>query len=225
MTPDTPPPTCLVCHRTASRWQVCPACQDRTDDDLAEISDLYALLDTHRHVFELLGPADTNARGKRIDPPAPGDLDVMALLDPRTGPYATLASWVLLVREERLQRPQTRPAPDPDPGTNPVTFVALVAFLRAWWPRLAEDHPAADDFAREMRHERHRLDDAVRGQRTRAVDLGRCPVVLPATDTQPARGCGAPLRHDPTQPVIRCRECGSSWPDDQWPRLAGMLAV
>ena len=224
MTADTPA-ACLVCHRPTGRWVVCPRCQDRTDDDLAEIGALYCLLDVHRWTFELLGPADTNARGKRIDPPAPGDLHIIDVLDARGGPWAVLASWVQLIREERLERPQTRRDTDPDPGANPDTFVALVAFLRAWWPRLCDDHPAADDFAREMRDTRRLLDEAVRGPRSRRVHLGRCPVVLPATDTTPARECGAVLHHDPTQPVIRCHACGTAWSDEEWPRLAAMLQV
>lgn len=224
MTSDTPA-ACLVCHRPTGRWVVCPRCQDRTDDDLAEIGALYCLLDVHRHTFELLGPADTNARGRRIDPPAPGDLDVMAVLDARGGPWGVLASWALLIREERLERPQTGRGAEVDADTTPVTFVALVAFLRAWWPRLCDDHPAADDFAREMRDVRRVLDEAVRGPRERRVRLGDCPVVLPATDTAPARECRAPLWHDPTLPVIVCHRCGARWSDDEWHRLAGMLAV
>ena len=186
---------CTVCHRPSGRWVVCPRCQDRTDDDLAEIGGLYAILDAHRWTFELLGPTDSNARGKRIDPPAPGDLDVMAVLDARGGPVAILASWAACVREDYHLAP----------SATPESMVTLVAFLRAQWPVMCDAHPAADDMAREMREVRRVLDEAVRGPRSRRVHLGRCPVVLPATDTAPARGCLAPLHHDPTLPTIRPR--------------------
>ena len=214
----TAPPSCLVCGRPSASWAVCPSCQDRIDDHLAEIADLYALLDACRDEF--LMPANeadtgTNGRGRRIDPPPPGDLEVMALLDRRTGVVAMLAAWASDVRETYGLVQPAKPEP----------LVELVRVLRAQLPRIVESHPAVDDFAREVRTTLRDLDAAVRGPLDRRVKLGGCPVVLPATDTAPAHACGHTLYANPISPVIHCRGCGSRWPRDEWDWLAAMIAV
>jgi hypothetical protein len=215
--PMTAQPRCLICHKPRPRWEACPTCQDRLDENLLELLDLYAILDTHRDRFLLPGnEADAgNHRGKRIDPPAPGDLAVMEILDSRTGPFAVMASWLGIIREDFSLAPPAQPE----------TLMVVVGHLRKQLPRICDQHPAVDEFARETRNALRSLDLAVRGPRDRRIPLGECPVVLPADDDEPARACRRPLYHDPSQPTIRCLGCGSTWAGDvEWAWLAALLA-
>ena len=210
---------CAVCGQPGSRWQVCPTCQDRVQADLDEVTALLALLHRCRHRLELPGSGDGNRRGRGIDPAAPGDLHVMGLDDPRSlavagapSPAAWAASWCLLLAEERALASLP---PDP-PGQ------ALL--LAAWWPSIAETAEWAGALAGETVDVRRVLDSAVRGPRFALIELGTCPVVLPASDTGPARECGATLRHRAEEWAIRCRACGSWWVGPLgWARLAEMM--
>lgn len=95
-------------------------------------------------------------------------------------------------------------------GESSATLVGVIGFLRAWWPRAAADHPAADEFAADIRRMHTRatavlhLDDAT-------------PWTVPCPADTGAGDCGYRLAvdHSGRELLLHCPRCGSDWDIDR----------
>jgi len=157
-------------------------------------------------------------KGKRVDPPAPVRLDVVALLDRRTiarhpgdivPVLAILEGWARLVREERQLRPHQRRAT--------VTSEAGLLLGHLEW---IITQPFVDEFAKEIREVKSALQSAIGDHAPRSV--GRCPVVHADSDTE----CGGRLYQDRYGGMsVTCCKCGETWGEMELMRLGLMLAI
>jgi hypothetical protein len=205
MTDDTPRPRCIVphCPTPLEQWGICAHHITTTDQLLADLVDLHA----RAHTRLAPGTAGTHLRtvpGSR--PP----LDIAAL-------DLALGEWLLMTDEDTTDPPWTGlegweqdwrtylhlspygPATARRAARGMSTLVGVVTFLRAWWPRAAELHPAADEFVADVRRMHAAAKAALRESDPPAWSVA-CP-----TD-----GCGNRLRveHDGRDAVLRCKRCG-----------------
>ena len=154
-------------------------------------------------------------KGKRVDPPAPVRLDVVALLDRRTVSrqpgdlvpvLAILESWASMVREERQLQPCRRQA---TVTSEAGTLSAHLDWITA--------QPWIDELARELREVKAALHSAIGDHAPRPV--GRCPVVHPDADG----ACDGPLFQDRYGGMsVTCRRCGETWGETELRRLGLM---
>lgn len=173
-------------------------------------------------------PAETSQGGghvkKRADPPAPGDVTLMALWDTRTtaipvdvtrernwnansgrlepngggelpAVLSIVASWVLLLADER---PLTQALPS--------SVLAQLDLLKRHHEWIAAQG-YIDDYVMEMRELRKALASAVRDHVT--TRKGTCN--LPTESGV----CGGTLLQDNGSDVVRCVGCSARWVTDQ----------
>lgn len=208
---------CVLPHRepkgAVDGTLVCPGHARWLHSTLVDIVDSYALLP---HFYEPGTAIDDGqqVRGKRIDPPAPVRLDVVALLDRRTVArypgdiipvLAVLESWARMVREERqIQAPKAR--------ATVTTEASLLANHLPW----ISEQPWVDDLAKEIRDVKSALHSAIGDHAPRPV--GSCPVVHPD-----AGECGGKLFQDRYGGMsVTCRKCGETWGETELRRLGLM---
>jgi hypothetical protein len=156
-------------------------------------------------------------KGKRVDPPAPVRLDVVALLDRRTIAHnpgdlvpvlAILESWASLIREERQLQPCKRP--------TTVTSEAGTILAHLDW---AATQPWVDDLAKEIREVKSALHSAIGDHAPRPV--GTCPVIHPETGE-----CNGKLYQDRYGGMsVTCRKCGETWGETELRRLGLMQSA
>lgn len=156
-------------------------------------------------------------KGKRVDPPAPVRLDVVALLDPRTVArhpgdlvpvLAILESWARMVREERHLRA----------CQNQATITSEASLLIAHLDWIA-GQTWVGDLASELRDVKGALHSAIGDHAPRPV--GRCPVIHP--DAEGA--CDGPLYQDRYGGMsVTCRRCGETWGETELRRLGLMVS-
>jgi len=156
-------------------------------------------------------------RGKRVDPPAPVRLDVVALGDRRTvhrhagdilPVLAILESWARMIREEREITARTTVATILGESTF---LVAQVSWVIA--------QPWVDEFATELREVKSSLHSAIGDHAPRPV--GRCPVVHPETGE-----CSGPLYQDRYGRLsVTCRQCGETWGETELRRLGLVIGA
>lgn len=103
------------------------------------------------------------------------------------------------------------------------TWRCVCEFLAKWWPTMATEHPAADEFAEEILEVDRRLRAHQRADRTWLPLPGSpiCPIVHPGEDTS----CGGLLLEHQDERRVRCRDCGEEWTRSDYPRLAELLGV
>ena len=193
----------LLCHGHM-RWLT---------DSIDDIVITYALLP---HFYEPGTAVDDGhqVKGKRVDPPAPVRLDVVALLDKRTAyrypgdivpVLAMLEAWATLVRDERNLEPCRRPAT--------VTSEAGLLLAHIEW---IITQPFVKDFADEIRQVKSALHSAIGDHAPRPV--GTCPVVHPEDGE-----CGGKLYQDRYGGMsVTCRKCGETWGETELRRLGLM---
>ena len=185
---------------------------DAIDDILVTCALLPAFLEPGSAVDD-----GRQVKGKRVDPPAPVRLDVVALSDRRTQSrhagdiypvLAVLESWARLVREERkLQRPRF-----------PATILSETSLLEGHLDWIVAQ-PWVDDLAAELRQAQGALHSAIGDHAPRPV--GRCPVVHPD-----AGECGGPLFQDRYGGLsVSCRACGEVWGETELRRLGLMVGT
>lgn len=217
-----PRPACPVCHRldpSGQSWAVCPSCVSDVTGMLGEILDYHALAPA---ALERGSRTDAGPAPIHRDPPAPLDLTALELAagtalietdqDTAEPPWTGLESWELDWRRmldidrpygeasaHRLERARGR--------AEETTLLGCVRFLRTWWPQAAERHPAADEFAADVR--------AMHAWAKNALRIGEQPVwTFPCPgDLDNGALCGYRLRvtHDGRDVLIRCRRCERDW--------------
>jgi hypothetical protein len=182
-------------------------------DSIDDIVITYTLLP---HFYEPGTAVDDGhqVKGKRVDPPAPVRLDVVALLDRRTAyrhpgdivpVLAILEAWAQLVRDERKIQPCR--------NTTVTSEAGLLLGHLDWI--ICE--PFVTDFAEEIRQVKSALHSAIGDHAPRPV--GTCPVVHPDNDTE----CGGKLYQDRYGGMsVTCRKCGETWGETELRRLGLM---
>ena len=155
-------------------------------------------------------------RGKRVDPPAPVRLDVIALSDRRTiwqsegdivPVLAVLESWARMVREERDLQAD---------GVATITGEAMLLHAHRDW---IGAQPWVDELVRELRDVRSALHNAIGDHAPRSV--GACPVVDPDHGE-----CGGRLYQDRYGRLsVTCRKCGETWGETELRRLGLVIGA
>ena len=208
---------CLLPHRdpktAADGTLVCPGHTRWLRESIDDVVITYALLP---HFYEPGTAIDDGqqVKGKRVDPPAPVRLDVVALLDKRTVArhpgdivpvLAILEAWARLIREERQLQPCRRQAT--------VTSEAGTILAHIDWIIC---QPWVDDLAREIREVKSALHSAIGDHAPRPV--GTCPVIHPDTGE-----CAGKLYQDRYGGMsVTCRKCGETWGETELRRLGLM---
>ncbi len=211
---------CLLPHRdpkaAADGTLVCPGHTRWLTESIDDIVVTYALLP---HFYEPGTAIDDGqqVRGKRVDPPAPVRLDVVALLDKRTiarhpgdivPVLAILEAWARLIREERQLQPCRREAT--------VTSEAGTLLAHIDWIIC---QPWVDDLAREIREVKSALHSAIGDHAPRPV--GTCPVIHPDIGE-----CAGKLYQDRYGGMsVTCRRCGETWGETELRRLGLMQSA
>ena len=208
---------CLLPHRdpksAVDGTLVCPGHTRWLRESIDDVVITYALLPDFYEPGTAIDDGH-QVKGKRVDPPAPVRLDVVALLDRRTiarhpgdlvPVLAILEAWARLVREERnLQACQRRATVTSEAGT-------LIAHL-GW----IITQPFVDELAKELRECKSALHSAIGDHAPRPV--GRCPVVHPDSGE-----CDGPLYQDRYGGMsVTCRKCGETWGETELRRLGLM---
>lgn len=211
---------CLLPHRepktAANGTLVCPGHTRWLTESIDDVVVTYALLP---HFYEPGTATDDGqqVRGKRVDPPAPVRLDVVALLDKRTiarhpgdivPVLAILEAWARLVRDERQLQPCRR--------QTTVTSEAGTLLAHIDWIIC---QPWVDELAREIREVKSALHSAIGDHAPRPV--GTCPIVHPDTGE-----CGGKLYQDRYGGMsVTCRRCGETWGETELRRLGLMQSA
>ncbi len=211
---------CVLPHRdpktAANGTLVCPGHTRWLTESIDDVVVTYALLP---HFYEPGTAIDDGqqVRGKRVDPPAPVRLDVVALLDKRTiarhpgdivPVLAILEAWARLVREERQLQPCRK--------QSTVTSEAGTLLAHIDWIIC---QPWVDDLAREIREVKSALHSAIGDHAPRPV--GTCPVIHPDTGE-----CGGKLYQDRYGGMsVTCRRCGETWGETELRRLGLMQSA
>ena len=211
---------CVLPHRdpkaAVQGTLVCPGHTRWLTESIDDVVVTFALLP---HFYEPGTAIDDGqqVRGKRVDPPAPVRLDVVALLDKRTiarhpgdivPVLAILEAWARLIREERQLQPCRRHAT--------VTSEAGTLLAHIDWIIC---QPWVDDLAREIREVKSALHSAIGDHAPRPV--GTCPVVHPDTGE-----CGGKLYQDRYGGMsVTCRRCGETWGETELRRLGLMQSA
>lgn len=215
---------CILCpvyhpagEPRAPEWPpACNGCRERARRELAEIPEAYA------RVPAALMPGSgggEHVSGTRT-PPLPLRVDVLNLLGPGAAwthrehdvdQVGTLPPLVLLdqwCRDWLGTCDRRQHLPDP-------TVTAMVAWLLVGLDTALDEHPAIDEWARDLSQLVRTLRRVAQAHH-QGEKAGRCPARL-RDDTR----CPATLRADPYVDQIACGRCGSTWNrrDGGWLRL------
>jgi hypothetical protein len=184
---DTPASwPCEICRRP-SVPRVHPGCQDRLDDNLAQLPALY------RALADALAPARRGGDGRTGSRTAPLPVNEHVLdLRARGGIEGVVASW------ERDARELLGWAPAPFRGSIEQAIDGAVSFLRANTGWFCEQHPAVYEYAQDIRRLRAECDAILGGERPPR----RIPVACP---------CGTVLRVTLDTPGRQCGGCGQQY--------------
>lgn len=212
--------TCVICTRRPPEWSLCCAgCTQRMRHNLLALVDEYALLDARPG-------ASTGQRvsGTRTAP-LPLRLDVLNLVGPgsatvtdphadQTGDLPTLVWLEQWVDDWRDVRGQGEHRPDP-------IITGLVSWLLRRLDWAADEHPAIDEFARELGKQLGALRAANRTDEPKPErqEVGLCPQLL-----DHGQVCGTTLYRYPRLSNIVCDGCGGEWRQGpQWLWLAKLI--
>jgi hypothetical protein len=146
-------------------------------------------------VLNLRGPGSTHPRGHCDD--QIGATPVFAALETWERDWRDLRGWAVT-------------------GTWPdlrTALGAIVRFLDAHLDWAADEHPAFDEFAAEVRAV-HAAMRVAREGREPVVVVGPCPAIVDGVR------CGSMLRMLARADVVKCRACGQSWEWEHFPSLA-----
>lgn len=194
---------CLACgYRTYGN--ICDRCRLVTDQLLAGLPTLYMRLEGALMPGAAVGD---RVSGGGKTPPLPLRLEPLSLRS-HGSIVSVLHSW------EDDWREILSWSRRPFRGTIAQSVEGSAKFLRLNWAWCADQHPAPQEFVREMGEITHacRLQIDGPGDSRR---IGYCPVIV--ADMRP---CAAALWADPYIDRIKCRGCGTEWPQTSWISLA-----
>lgn len=177
--------------------RLCQRHHGRLARDLADIITCWSLLSELHEP----GRGGSGHHGKRADPPAPVNLDVTDVTDPRTSGVIAAMGWAQIVVEER--RLSVAPSDVADAAVLIARHIDWVA-AQDW----ADD--ACDEIGAAARTLRHITGDAP------DPPIGTCPDIDPRGEHDT---CGGPLRWVDGSTAVVCGRCGSAWADADMPHL------
>ena len=194
--------TCIAAHDddpplALPGLRLCRHHHGRLARDLADIVTCWSLLaELHEP-----GRGTGGGHGKRADPPAPVNLDVADITDPRTSQVIAAMGWARIVVEDR--RLAVLPS-------DVAECAGLLTRHLEW--------VAAQDWADEACDE---ISAAARTLRWATGDnpdapLGTCPDIDPRGEQD---RCGGPLRWVEGTTAVRCGRCGSHWAEADLPHI------
>ena len=193
--------TCIGKHDNdpplTTHGMLCARCHGRLARDLADIITCWSLLSELHEP----GRGGSGHHGKRADPPAPVNLDVTDVTDPRTSGVIAAMGWAQIVVEER--RLSVAPSDVADAAALIARHIDWVA-AQDW----ADD--ACDEISAAARTLRHITGDAP------DPPIGTCPDIDPRGEHDT---CGGPLRWVDGSTAVVCGRCGSAWADADMPHL------
>ena len=198
--------TCIAAHDddpplALPGLRLCRHHHGRLARDLADIVTCWSLLaELHEP-----GRGTSGHHGKHTDPPAPVNLDVADITDPRTSQVIAAMGWARIVVEDR--RLAVLPS-------DVAECAGLLTRHLEW--------VAAQDWADEACDE---IAAAVRTLRWATGDnpdapLGTCPDIDPRGEHD---RCGGPMRWADGSATVVCGRCGSSWGEADMPNLLRVL--
>ncbi|MFM1964924.1 MAG: hypothetical protein RL134_649 [Actinomycetota bacterium] len=191
---------CVVCTKpvnvaVSGERLACAVCERRMHDQLTDVLEFYAIAEG-----ELVPGSSSGARGnERSIGVRITALDFLAGHDV----VAILASWESDWRETyelSIDPMLSRPAP---------ALSRSVGFLTQWLPRACTDHPAIDEFARELRECWALAQSAARVSPARSLSI-----TCVADDERRHDGiCGKriPVGIDEIRGRVTCRRCRTEW--------------
>lgn len=198
--------TCIAAHPNdpplaLPGLRLCGHHHGRLARDLNDIITNWSLL------AELHEPSrgGTGTHGKRADPPAPVNIDVADITDPRTSQVIAAMGWAQIVVEER--RLAVAPSDVADAAALLTRHLEWVA-AQVWADEACDEIGQA---ARVLRHITGDMPDA---------PLGKCPDIDPRGE---ADRCGGPMRWADGTATVVCGRCGSSWGEADMPNLLRVL--
>jgi hypothetical protein len=207
---------CILRHNTPTRathGHLCHGHNQRILDTLTDLLTWWAMLD---EVIEPGSTQETNARGRRIDPPAPLRLEVVAVRDQRTialhdgdlmPVLFVIGEWARLVREERDLALPTSLA-------SVVTEVGTLRDHHDWI--VAQDW--VDDYYAEMCSCARCLRNVVGIQGP--ISVGPCPIIY---EHGP---CTGKLYQDRWGGMsVSCNKCHAHWDDRELRRLGLVIGA
>lgn len=203
--------TCTVCTRNAVTDRlVCSRCQNRINQQLADILEFYALAEnallpgqggngrsTERPLGVRVNALDFVCGYSVVDVLEAWEKDWRDFYE--LGPYGPASA-------QRCAGRNNQPA---------TTLTEIVRFLRAWLDKACTDHPAVDDFAGEVR-DCHRQAQSSAGITQREAWTVTCPADTDDGD------CGNRLRitGEDFDSSVTCRACGTTWTVQRLMRVA-----
>lgn len=197
-------PTCTACHRNlwtdeTTRW-ACRPCQNKTSQRLGELPALFARINSTAALMRGARRPGANTSGSRV-PPIPPRLEVLSLA--ATGGVATRLQAIEDSWRQTLGFTVT-----PWRGNPGESIPWQVHFLTNNLPWACERYEAVGQDVEEIRR-LHAECAAVLDpdRRPGRVKIGLCPVVL-----ETGR-CGQQLTASADSHRVRCRACGTEWPD------------
>ncbi len=186
--------TCIAAHHddpplALPGLRLCGHHHGRLARDLNDIVTNWSLLaELHEP-----GRGGTGTHGKRADPPAPVNIDVADITDPRTSQVIAAMGWAQIVVEER------RLAAVP---SDVADAAALLARHLEWVAAQDWADEACDEIGQAARVLRHITGDMP------DPPIGTCPDIDPAGE---ADRCGGPLRWVDGTVSLVCGRCAGTW--------------
>jgi hypothetical protein len=195
-------------HREADEGFLCRNHFNRMGATVREVGDLWA--DLAFIVEAGSAPKDETPKTRHLksaEAPAPANLEVLSLRDPRSLSVATaadpsnpipslvsiVASWTMLLAEER-----------PLTATLPRSAMAQLGLLQVHHRWIAAQ-PFVDDYLNEMVGLRKALSAALRDHTHKQV--GRCRLPVEGREGP----CGGALIEENGTDTIKCQDCHAQW--------------
>lgn len=196
MTTTDPKLHCELCDQPHPHTgRLCTPCQTNLKHHLTTAPTLMLTLAQQGIDYEHI---DKHATGYITFTPA--DVNIISMLDSRSGLTRVLTDWATLIRQELNLTPQT----------HQLRLQQLTNQHTAWLPWITTTFDMAADYAAEIRGEWRKLDNAVNGK-PKTIIVGRCPV----------NDCGATLKANPDTDTITCPTCATEWTADKNWKLLG----
>lgn len=199
--------SCTICQRETSRM-ACDRCESRMRRQLNDIPRM--MIDASGNLIPGQGgDGRSTERTLGINLAA---LDACAGFDA----IAVLESWERVWREDYDLTPYGPASYERTKNdcSNAQMLRGIVGFLLSWLTKSCDEHPAIDEFSREL-HDIYRQMQQATGETKRAAWRVTCPA-----DTQDGE-CGTQLRvtQEDFDGHVSCRGCGTNWPTDRLLRV------